>query len=1212
MRLKWILFILIESLFVLLFIGVLVYSLRDESFLSPRNGRGDENGVESPSPGAGLLRVAGAGQSSGAAGQAFALPDGLLAQDDPSLQPIAVQAVWRDTGQPAVGTSVTLYRARGPEPDWRQSAHTDGDGLCALTAPADWMAVDLLATHPDGADHRMALTLPMGRPVLVEMRKAGAIFGTLYRGQDMTPLAGADVYVYTASGMLLKQARSEGDGRYELTHLVGSGLKVFARHGDLLSDINDAEAGPLRVFGGERQGPRDLILHSGAEVVGVVRDAETGRPVAGASVRVSYRERDHVARTDAAGAYRLAGLPTQRLSLTARAPGYILARRTVSPARDQATECDFTLQAGGIVRVHVQNPDGAPIARAWVALADPGDPESPLEEAWTNRAGVAVLEGVDLRRPPGILAAREGYEPVGAMPRTFRFPQGAQETSVTLTLARVPQGGYFSGVVMDDAGAPIANAVVQWISVGVSLAPMTWTDEDGTYLLQAGGGDGARSGLAAFADGFSPDVVVDVTPGTWDFPTEVDFVLQGAHWLEVLVVDPDGQPLEGASVIILLPQEDSIPLPVAGHGEPRLSDDDGLILFENVPGPQLSLMAGIPGHTTIEQQLVDVDQRVEVTLQPLGEIWGVVLDLNTGEPIPQFTIVREEAVNWGPVPVPSVEESFSSPDGEFVIDGLMTDRLYDLIASAEGYLPARFENAQPEIGDTIEEVVFRLAPERTEVGVVVEAESGLPIADARVAQAWFEDERLSDWDALDDSNPQLWEVQETLTDAEGEFVLLEAEEKTLFILAPGWARRVISPQEREALPRDEDDRFVVALEPGGDLWGQYREEGRPVLGQQLLLARAPEAGESLLGLFLTQPETVDMMGMDQTDRGGQFGWESLPEGLYQVAALLEENGVAIFRHTLEIELPAGVTQTFRMETFPGPFTLSGALLRSDGAPLSPGVLYLQPEFDWEYSNFGAVSGVDGHYAIHGLRAGWYAVTLMRLDLADGAMATIHDRIQITENTAADFIFSQGNAVTGRLEFWPPLPDLWSGVYNQVLLRAEDMGRADRLGLTPYAIGILEDGAFLFRGRFQGPYGLVLSSATGGEYLDPEVTIPIDNLDGAVDLGAIATLVFGHIHLSLDYLADQWPDPPMAMTLRLQPDPEEPSLAAPQTIHLHIASHPLDRMLERIPIGAYQVELFFPSYIAEPRAAHIIVPPGDTVEVRFFLTPGEGPVLEPEY
>lgn len=108
----------------------------------------------------------------------------------------------------------------------------------------------------------------------------------------------------------------------------------------------------------------ELVARTGRAVRGVVRDAATRKPVAGAAVADGWHM-DGAATTAADGSYRL--MVGSDAVLHVRARGYAQLAWPVEASADGDTECDLELERGEMISGRIVDGDGQAISNGYVA-----------------------------------------------------------------------------------------------------------------------------------------------------------------------------------------------------------------------------------------------------------------------------------------------------------------------------------------------------------------------------------------------------------------------------------------------------------------------------------------------------------------------------------------------------------------------------------------------------------------------------------------------------------------------------------------------------------------------------------------------------------------------------------------------------------------------------------------------------------------------------
>ncbi|HMQ32704.1 MAG TPA: putative glycoside hydrolase [Chloroflexaceae bacterium] len=227
---------------------------------------------------------------------------------------------------------------------------------------------------------------------------------------------------------------------------------------------------------------------------GVVTDAYTGDPVAGAEVVASFNVTDTVrATTDAEGRYSLAGL-AETVSLAVAAPDYAPAEATVS----RATSQDLTLRPNVLAGTVTDRFSGAGVAGATVSVG--------AAEGVTGDDGAYRVEGV----PEGatsVMISADGYATL------------EQELGQTTGLDAVLRPDTLRARLVDeDSGEPIANAtVIATTSLPGTDVAFTRIDgsDDGAFTLK---GLPEQGYVQILSPGYAKEVI-EIKPGS--VPTEI-------------------------------------------------------------------------------------------------------------------------------------------------------------------------------------------------------------------------------------------------------------------------------------------------------------------------------------------------------------------------------------------------------------------------------------------------------------------------------------------------------------------------------------------------------------------------------------------------------------------------------------------------------------------------------------------------------------------
>ncbi|RMG10017.1 MAG: hypothetical protein D6731_18430 [Planctomycetota bacterium] len=322
-------------------------------------------------------------------------------------------------------------------------------------------------------------------------------------------------------------------------------------------DVSATVGGTPRVLRGGRlslapgRNALDLSVARRA-VAGRVFDEE-GVPVRGARVALAGEGRSTT--TDSEGRFLLWSLGAP-IELTAEAPGYALARRTLAEgALVEPTR--LVLEKGVDLEVLAVGPSGRPLqgarVRAW--LSSPGGSVDAFPPRVAGSDGRARVRGLprDWRRSViaagcrlHVAASCEGFVDAEVV-----VLEGVPEP-VSVVLA--PEA-VFSGRVVTSNGRPLAGARVGRLAEGddaeevLALGLETvWveSDDEGRFVLH-----GLKSGRQRFfvrAAGLPPKVFWETLPAEG-----VEVVLRSGRVLGGTVLDGSGAPLPGVVVLLRRP-----------------------------------------------------------------------------------------------------------------------------------------------------------------------------------------------------------------------------------------------------------------------------------------------------------------------------------------------------------------------------------------------------------------------------------------------------------------------------------------------------------------------------------------------------------------------------------------------------------------------------------------------------------------------------------
>lgn len=447
---------------------------------------------------------------------------------------------------PAAHIVVAVTDSAGPVANaWVRCAPMDGDVVIVKTASDGNTSIDLPAGqwaiaasaegHEPGAT-TLAVVAGHDDRVLLELAAGGQTLTGIVTDMTGGVIAGARVdatrlHGNAEAGSAIAVAFSDGDGRYKLS--VGAGaLLVAASHPEYASQSRHLDLGP----GGATA---DFALVPGGAIEGVVRDARTHQPVAGAAVRaasgspaIEIESGVRVVKSDAAGKFRFAGLRPGQYEITAR----LSSRRSRVPVgvgvgvAEEQTDVVVLVDGTATIRGKVVDEAGAPASRVTVRAFGAADGDEVISDA----AGAFVLEGL----PPArwaLSGASDSYISDG------QAIVELEKSDVDGIVVHVRRGLEVSGHVepREVCDVEISNAERD----GLPRRYSTTTHADGAFQF-APFGAGTATLVARCPNGDQGTVTVAVAAGAGE--TIVPVAPGGS--INGRVVDTSGKPVAGVMV----------------------------------------------------------------------------------------------------------------------------------------------------------------------------------------------------------------------------------------------------------------------------------------------------------------------------------------------------------------------------------------------------------------------------------------------------------------------------------------------------------------------------------------------------------------------------------------------------------------------------------------------------------------------------------------
>jgi uncharacterized GH25 family protein len=699
------------------------------------------------------------------------------------------------------------------------------------------------------------------------------------------PVAGATVVL---SSNPPRTAKSEDDGGFVFDALVGRPYTLTAR-------AAQGVAGPVTSKLTEKSDPVVLQLRAGAKVT-VTVTGEAGKPVDNATVEL--RSADVLRQTTKAGATTFAPVVPGGYQLAAWAEGRARTLQWLQVGPGE-TAAKITLVAGARVSGRVIDQGGKPIAGARVTYHGASD--------WSQQAD---------ERLDGVETDKTGAFAFAALPAgSFRFaaahPDFARASSALVTLdgkneqrdvtITVTAGAIVRGIVIDQGKQPISGARVRIGATsrrGMIFEPprQAYSDAKGAFEIKGL----ARRELQAVAlheTGASQAIDVDTTAGD---VTDVKLVLDVTGTIAGIVVDPQGNPIEGVQVTAgpnfrTQGMADMAQFRLRGFPQ-ELTDSAGrFTLVGLAKGSYMvyasrsqnasrgRLMANPDGGTVAETGTKDL----KLVLQPEGGVKGKV-QLADGSTPSMFT-----------VQVGFSQQTFTATDA-FELDAL-APRKYELSVRGPTF-QTRVVSVEVLPGKIADAGTITVQKGRMLAGTVIA--DGQPVAGATV----YAGRQLFGNGTSNAANfgPMGGGTKQDTTDASGKFSITGMNAGDLAIVAdhPDVGR---SKALRVSTTMPGQTELVLELQKYGSIKGVLRVGGKPAEGV-LVSCQSSTTPGAIYGVA---------SGPD-----GVYRYDRLAPDKYKVSATVGMPMMGMKFYSKEVVVPPGKEVTIDLAVEPGSLTVN--------------------------------------------------------------------------------------------------------------------------------------------------------------------------------------------------------------------------------------------------------------------------------------------------
>jgi hypothetical protein len=556
------------------------------------------------------------------------------------------------------------------------------------------------------------------------------------------------------------------------------------------------------------------------------------------------------------------------------------------------------------------------------------------------------------------------------------------------------------GKVVAANGAPVEAALIEWgyFNTPMSRCETARTGRDGSYRLESVK-VGPEFRLGVSAPGFAPVWIDHLIPGRADNPDTRTITLRPGGTISGVVVDENDIPLERITILAKCASKgaySSFSMPSASfrfpgpahtaltdsEGQFRIPDlpcvvstvvgksEDGELIVEDKPreftlywktsraiSRRGNAICGEPARIVIKRQWLGTQESSP------GVVRGRVLDSITNQPIEEFKV----GLRYRPG-----LRTFNDSEGQFVLEGLVAGRPYEVHVFADGYAPGlagaddeRTAAAKCYVNGGVigtsqdDERVFECRLERSPSyrGRVVSSD-GTPISGAEIVfgipgKRSSSDFHWAEFSKYADGHMGLEHVQRTTTAGDGSFSFSEGPTKGVMAIIDSGHGRVFVTADNRPAPNENSVATVELVDADASIAGTVRRNSEP------------DANVSISAWTRSNSGFGGYSVRAKTDENGRFQLLHLEAGEYLVSVSEILGNSVRDRITHRLSLAPGEDKSVDLGSADGPFTLSGT---------APPFSWIQLKLKAEESSImsqGTFSNADGKYAIEEIHPGTY-------------------------------------------------------------------------------------------------------------------------------------------------------------------------------------------------------------------------------------------------
>lgn len=696
----------------------------------------------------------------------------------------------------------------------------------------------------------------------ITLKAGGAVSGSVRVLGTKRPLPGMRVVVQSLDPRwpLRFLAQTDNAGTWRVGDLPEGRYSLAVRSTEWVS----SERPPALVKTGETLAGQDFEVYRGIPLGGIVVDARSGSPIAGAKVRARVvgggsqkLPGGDTVLSGNGGEFRFAALPEGVYRVSATARGYEPPQdeddyvRVVVSADAPPAPVTVQVTPGGVVRGRVIGATPSVVLRTQVRLVEADGSRSRIRRdqflAGCGADGEFVIEGVPVSRTSRFVVVADADGVAQARTEPIVLTSERAQAEVTLVLS---EGRHLQGRVVDGSKRPLEGVEVlvqpqYYEEIALRRDWRAVTTADGRFEVE-GVPDGQARVFARLEGWQTAQQTVNVNEQLSGKLITLT-LLPGEH-VAGLVVDDRGRPFAGARIWV----DTSEPTKECSTNE------NGEYLLTGTPRGGCTIKASVERETSVgrigyefsRRAASPNDERCDFVFPIRAGLRGRIVSDDLGDPIRAFEVELKLDTRDGLGATGTFEfrRTIVSDTGRLDFNFLPAGT-GDLTIRAEGHSPFTWKGIQLRSPETIDLGSVTLERAGTVKVVVRSARTGAPVSGVRIEWGPSEGE-IGKREPAARTGADGSAVVSQVPPGVGRFVLLHS-------------RYLPTESEVVQIVGGESQTMEMMLEPGAQLSGMITDgSGDPLKNVEVRLL--PPGG--------TEPV------LEMTDEGGSYSFEGLPEG----------------------------------------------------------------------------------------------------------------------------------------------------------------------------------------------------------------------------------------------------------------------------------------------------------------------------------------------